>query len=146
MTKPISPPKTAQKSSHSLGSCILGSLFAGIVLCVLSLLFFSWVFSKADLPLYAAVPMATAAICIGTAGAAMLLSRLQQKNGLLLGLCTGVFFFAAYALAALLGGQREFTGFAAIKLASILLSGCLGGYLGLLCAEQKKRRRPGTMR
>lgn len=142
MSKPIPPPKPGPKGGHSLGSCILGSLLAGIVLCVLALLFFSWVFSKADLPLYAAVPMATAAICIGTAGAAMLLSRLQQKNGLLLGLCTGIFFFAAYALAALLNGQREFTGFAAIKLASILLSGCLGGYLGLLFAQQKKRRRP----
>lgn len=142
MSKPIPPPKPGPKGGHSLGSCILSSLLAGIVLCVLALLFFSWVFSKADLPLYAAVPMATAAICIGTAGAAMLLSRLQQKNGLLLGLCTGIFFFAAYALAALLNGQREFTGFAAIKLASILLSGCLGGYLGLLLAQQKKRRRP----
>ena len=142
MSKPISPPVPAKKGGHALGSCILGSLLAGIVLCVLALLFFSWVFSKADLPLYAAVPMATAAICIGTAGAAMLLSRLQQKNGLLLGLCTGVFFFAAYALAALLNGQREFTGFAAIKLASILLSGCLGGYLGLLLAQPKKHRRP----
>lgn len=142
MSKPIPLPKPGPKGGHSLGSCILGSLLAGIVLCVLALLFFSWVFSKADLPLYAAVPMATAAICIGTAGAAMLLSRLQQKNGLLLGLCTGVFFFAAYALAALLNGQREFTGFAAIKLASILLSGCLGGYLGLLFAQQKKCRRP----
>lgn len=143
MSKPISPPKAAaKKTPRSLGGCILGSLLAGIVLCVLALLFFSWVFSKADLPLYAAVPMATAAICIGTAGAAMLLSRLQQKNGLLMGLCTGIFFFAAYALAALLGGQREFTGFAAMKLASILLSGCLGGYLGLLSAEQKRRRRP----
>ena len=142
MSKPISPPKTAKKISPSLGSCILGSLFVGIALCVLALLFFSFILSKADLPLYAAVPMATVAICIGTGGAAMLLSRLQQKNGLLLGLCTGIFFFVAYALAAVLNGQREFTAFAAIKLASILLSGCLGGYLGLLRAEQKKHRRP----
>lgn len=143
MSKPISPPKAAARTKpRSLGGCILGSLLAGIVLCVLALLFFSWIFSKSDLPLYAAVPMATAAICIGTAGAAMLLSRLQQKNGLLLGLCTGIFFFAAYALAALLSGQREFSGFAALKLASILLSGCLGGYLGLLFAEQKRHRRP----
>lgn len=142
MSKPISPSSKAARASRSLGACILTALLLGILLCVLALMLFSWVLSIADLPLYAAVPLATAAVCIGTAGAAMTLSRMQQKNGLLLGAGTGLFFFAAYAAAALLNGQREFTGFAAIKLLCILLAGCFGGYAGLLSAERKPRRRP----
>ena len=142
MSKPTLPSPKGPRRSRSLGACILSALLFGVLLCILALMFFAWVLSMADLPVYTAVPLSTSAVCIGTAGAAMALSRMQQKNGLLLGAGTGLFFFAAYAAAALLNGQREFTGFAAIKLLCILLAGCLGGYLGLLSSERKTHRRP----
>ena len=39
------------------------------------------------------------------------------------------------------GGRRSRTGMLAAKLVSLLLSGALGGYVGLLQSERKRRRR-----
>lgn len=144
MSKPISPSRSAPGAARPLGLCLLGALLFGILICALALLFFSWLMSVVDLPIYAAAPLASAAVCIGTAGAALLLGRTQRQNGLLWGLGTGVFFFAAHAAAALLNGQREFTSFAAIKLICILLAGCVGGYAGLLSTQHRPRRRPAA--
>ena len=131
-------------SPVSLGACVVWAVVCGVGLCALMMVVFSWLLCHADLPLYAAVPLATAAVSIGAAGGGMVLARMQKKNGLLLGFLSGLFFFVVYALAALLGGQREFTAFVAIKLACFVLAGCLGGYLGLTMAERKTRRRPKT--
>ena len=53
----------------------------------------------------------------------------------------GFLFFGMLAAAAALNGSRDVSGLLAAKLVSLLLSGALGGYVGLLQSERKRRGR-----
>ena len=89
----------------------------------------------------AAVPLATLAVCLGAGCGGWLLVRRQGENGLALGALVGFLFFGMLAAAAALNGSRDVSGLLAAKLVSLLLSGALGGYVGLLQSERKRRRR-----
>ena len=87
------------------------------------------------------VPLATLAVCLGAGCGGWLLVRRQGENGLALGALVGFLFFGMLAAAAALNGSRDVSGLLAAKLVSLLLSGALGGYVGLLQSERKRRRR-----
>ena len=95
----------------------------------------------AGLPAAAAVPLATLAVCLGAGCGGWLLVRRQGENGLALGALVGFLFFGMLAAAAALNGSRDVSGLLAAKLVSLLLSGALGGYVGLVQSERKRRRR-----
>ena len=88
-----------------------------------------------------AVPLATLAVCLGAGCGGWLLVRRQGENGLALGALVGFLFFGMLAAAAALNGSRDVSGLLAAKLVSLLLSGALGGYVGLVQSERKRRRR-----
>ena len=81
------------------------------------------------------------AVCLGAGCGGWLLVRRQGENGLALGALVGFLFFGMLAAAAALNGSRDVSGLLAAKLVSLLLSGALGGYVGLLQSERKRRRR-----
>lgn len=139
-------PKSNRKPGQSAGAGPLKKILiagvAGVAVTFLVLLLCSWLYTKTQLPLWAAVPMATCAVCIGCFVCGLALARSFKKNGLFCGLCTGVVFYLLYLVAALLNGQLDFTAMAGIKLVCYILSGCFGGYLGILLCERKRTRRP----
>ena len=114
---------------------------AGFAVTFLLLLCFSWLFTRTQLPAWSAVPLAGAAVCAGCFACALALGRHFRRYGLFCGLCAGLFFFFVYLAAALLNGQFSFTAAGWIKLVSFVLSGCLGGLLGVIHAEKKARSR-----
>lgn len=117
---------------------LCGMLGTAAVFCCL--LAFSWLFTKADIPVWAAVPLATAALCVGCLVCGFSSARKVGKNGLFCGLCSGAVFFLLGLAAALLNGQFSFTAVGSIKLVSCILSGCLGGFLGVVSLERRSGR------
>lgn len=138
--RPGPRPAPATQSAKQL-TPILAAAVSGLAVTFLLLLVFSWLFTKTQIPAWWAVPLATAAVCVGCFVSAHVLAKKLKKNGLFCGLCAGAFFFVLYLAAALLNGQFEFTTLASIKLVCYLLAGCFGGYLGILAAEKQLRAR-----
>lgn len=138
-------PKTTHhqkvKSNSSNIAYILSSSILGIIVTFLFLLFCAWLFTITQLPSWAAIPFATTSVCIGTFVSGYILAQKLNKNGLFCGLCFGAFYFTLYLLAALLNKQFDYTAFACIKLVCYILSGCIGGFCGILINEKNTRKR-----
>lgn len=138
--------KQGRKPGQNGGAGPLGKILSagitGTAVTFLVLLFCSWLFTRTQLPAWAAVPMATCSVCLGCFVCGLVLARSFKKNGLFCGLCTGVAFYLLYLAAALLNGQFDFTAMAGIKLVCYILAGCFGGYVGVILAERKRTRRP----
>ena len=112
-----------------LAAKVLWAVAAGLAAAVGAMGAMAVLLTRVSLPAAAAVPLAT------------LLVRRQGENGLALGALVGFLFFGMLAAAAALNGSRDVSGLLAAKLVSLLLSGALGGYVGLLQSERKRRRR-----
>lgn len=127
--------RTAQ--STQLTQLLFSFLF-GILLTFAALLLFSWLFIQMQIAAYWGVPLATIAVCIGSFVTGHFAAKSLKQNGLFCGLCVGFIFYVVYLVAALLNGQYEFTSLALIKLVCYLLSGAVGGVLGIVVSEKKQ--------
>lgn len=138
-------PKTTHhqktKSNSSNIAYILSAFILGIIVTFLFLLFCAWLFTITQLPSWSAIPFATASVCIGAFISSCILAQKLNKNGLFCGLCFGICYFILYLLAALLNGQFDYTAFSCIKFVCYTLSGCIGGFCGILINEQNTRKR-----
>lgn len=123
-----------------LAANLLWAVAAGLAAAVGAMGAMAVLLTRVSLPA-AAVPLATLAVCLGAGCGGWLLVRRQGENGLALGALVGFLFFGMLAAAAALNGSRDVSGLLAAKLVSLLLSGALGGYVGLLQSERKRRRR-----
>lgn len=135
--KQCMPRGTEPSGSNNIVKAAFCGGIAGLCVTFLLLLLFSWAFTKTDIPFWAAVPLATAAVCVGCFISGSIVAKRIGKNGLFCGLCTGAFFFLLYFVAAMINGQFEFTAVGSIKLVSCILSGSLGGYLGIVMKEKR---------
>lgn len=133
---------TPNRTHSSIGLAAIWSAVCGALATFAVLLAVSGLYCATDVPDYMCAPLATLAICAGAFMSARQLAKRIGQNGLLWGLGCGMVFFVLFAAAALLNGQTEFTAFALIKLACMLLSGALGGYLGIVSSEKKRQRKP----
>ena len=124
-----------------LAANLLRAVAAGLAAAVGAMGAMAVLLTRISLPAAAAVPLATLAVCLGAGCGGWLLVRRQGENGLALGALVGFLFFGMLAAAAALNGSRDVSGLLAAKLVSLLLSGALGGYVGLLQSERKRRRR-----
>lgn len=124
-----------------LAANLLWAVVAGLAAAVGAMGAMAVLLTRVSLPAAAAVPLATLAVCLGAGCGGWLLVRRQGENGLALGALVGFLFFGMLAAAAALNGSRDVSGLLAAKLVSLLLSGALGGYVGLLQSERKRRRR-----
>lgn len=123
------PRPTAQEPNLTLRAA--GAALLGLLCAFLSLLACAWLYCRVDLPDYAAPVAGVCCAGLGAAVTACSLTRSFQRGGLWIGLGCGAVYFALFALAALLNGQRDFTLLAGWKLASLLVFGALGGVLGV---------------
>lgn len=129
------------QSFYHFISYIVYSAILGIICTFLFLLFCAWMFTLTRLPTWVAVPLSTIAVSIGAFFSSYILSRKLNKNGLFCGLCFGIFYFTLYLLASLLNKQFDYTAFSSIKLVCYVLSGCLGGFSGILSNDRNTRKK-----
>lgn len=86
----------------------------------------------------AAWPLATAAVCAGALLSGWLFAFLQKKRGIVCGAVQGGLFAGVLLLASLADGAPS-----EWQLVRVVLAfgfGCGGGFLGMLCAERRRRR------
>ena len=96
----------------------------GSAAAAVSLTGFGWLMVKQGLTQEAAAPLATAAVCLGSFLSGLLMAILQKGKGLVWG-------------AALYQSEWETMQF--VRAGLVLLMGVLGGILGMLRAERKRR-------
>ena len=119
--------------------CIL----LGLAVTGLCFVFFAFLLSRADLPLYMAVPFSTASVCAGALLISALLTRTYKCSGALVGLCVGAVMLGLFVAAALLEGEPQFTSLTALRAAALLLSGLLGGlFANYRNSAPKRPKRP----
>lgn len=117
-------------------SVAAGSLFAGLLFLLLS-----FVLVKGELPASLAFAFSTAAFCGGCFFTGYTAARIRKSGGLLCGFLSFLFFAAAICAIALCAGNLQATSGLLFRCISLLISGCLGGLLGLHRVEQTKRLR-----
>lgn len=129
-------PNTSKFFIHILVAvcCGLACIFA--LFCLMAKILCS-----VDLPVYMTVPMSTIAISVAAFLAAAVFSLLRGEKGLLSGLLFGLGMFAVLWVFALTQGQTSFSQLAAIKLGAMVCSGAIGGLLGVMMHERKRKIR-----
>ena len=108
-------------------SVIVMTAVSAVLLAVLAL-----IFGKMKLLPRGIVPvLTTAAGCISVFLGGFAASAYAKEKGMLLGLLSGVIFAFCTALVSVLLFQNDFNLASAGKFIAILLSGCIGGILGV---------------
>lgn len=137
-TTAIKRPNHNAAGSHTLLHLAL-SFAVELLLLAALLCLFAKVLSKADVPLQFIPPIATFSCCGAAFLAALLFAQLHKEKGLLFGLIFGAILFAVLWIIALAQGETVFSSFAALKCASMLLAGALGGFVGTLLMEKRRK-------
>lgn len=133
--------KTKQSSDSSVYSLVrpvttsslVGAIISGILLFMLAFLL-----SIKDLPHAAIEPLALAAAIIGGIAAGFLCARLVRRRGLLLGALCGAGLFLILSIASFAVTQVVFDYGSLLKLAACVLSGAIGGVMGVNAKLYKK--------
>ena len=86
----------------------------------------------------AAAPLATAAVCLGSFLSGLLMAILQKGKGLVWGAAEGALFTGLLFILGTLY-QSEWETMQFVRAGLVLLMGVLGGVLGMLRAERKRR-------
>lgn len=138
--------KQRKQRAKSAGRSWLPGLFcilAGLAITGLCFFLFAFLLSRADLPLYMAVPFSTASVCAGSFFTSLLLTRTYKCSGALVGLCAGTVMLGLFVVAALLEGEPQFTSLTALRAAALLISGLLGGlFANYRNSAPKRPKRP----
>ncbi len=114
---------------------LLFGLCVGVVCCTLLLLAAACLLKSVDVPPGATAPIAVAAAAVSAFAGGWTTARTAHSRGLLMGGACGLLLFLIILLCGLCRGGVD-SGYAAIKLAVLTLSGAIGGVLGV---NQKRR-------
>ncbi len=117
--------------SFAFGFVIFASLMCALAITLCNV----------DLPLNLLPPLTLLITCLAVLTSAFVFAFLVKKMGLLLGVLFGFVVYTILIIIALVQNVNIFTQLAAIKAFSIICSGALGGYLGVIKATQKRRIR-----
>lgn len=114
----------------------------GSAAAAVSLAGFGWLMVKQGLTQEAAAPLATAAVCLGSFLSSflsgLLMAILQKGKGLVWGAAEGALFAGLLFILGTLY-QSEWETMQFVRAGLVLLMGVLGGILGMLRAERKRR-------
>ncbi len=116
---------------------LLVVLGVGSAAAAVSLAGFGWLMVKQGLTQEAAAPLATAAVCLGSF-LGLLMAILQKGKGLVWGAAEGALFAGLLFILGTLY-QSEWETMQFVRAGLVLLMGVLGGILGMLRAERKRR-------
>ena len=117
---------------------LLVVLGVGSAAPAVSLAGFGWLMVKQGLTQEAAAPLATAAVCLGSFLSGLLMAILQKGKGLVWGAAEGALFAGLLFILGTLY-QSEWETMQFVRAGLVLLMGVLGGVLGMLRAERKRR-------
>ena len=96
-----------------------------------------WLMVKQGMTQEAAGPLATTAVCLGSFLSGLLMAAFQKEKGLLWGVAEGALFAGMlFLLGTLYQSEWETAQF--IRAGLVLLTGIVGGVLGMLCAERRR--------
>ena len=99
---------------------------------------FGWLMVQQGLTQEAAAPLATAAVCLGSFLSGLLIALIQRGRGLVWGAAEGALFAGLLFLLGTLY-QSEWGTAQFVRVGLVLLAGVLGGVLGMLRAERRRR-------
>ncbi len=122
--------KTSTRFDGWLFELVMG-VGTGVLVCIGMLMLLAMVIESADVPHAMIFPLAIAAAAVGAFFAGMVAALLARRNGLLFGLACGAVLFLLILLAGFARRAGVGIGSAAVKLAVLLLTGGIGGVLGV---------------
>lgn len=131
-----------KKHTESNNTVIYIAVAAAVMLIVFALLMggFAALMCQADIPFSFVSTIATALLCISVFSAALAFAALTGSAGLLSGCIIGV---AAFAIVFIAGAICHVTpsSFAFTKALSMVVSGGVGGFAGIILSEKRRRIR-----
>lgn len=134
----MSAKRTVQGFSfRQLFFCTLG----GLAVAAIALVLFALLIVNRRLPQTVLMPFSTAAVCAGCCTGGWLMARTRGESGLLCGAVIAAIFAALLFIWAWGNGIRSMESETVIRGVLLLISGCTGGYAGMLRAEKRPGRR-----
>lgn len=110
---------------------VLVGVAVGLIGCIGLLMLMALIVQSVDVPRAAILPLAIAAAAIGAFLAGLTAAAIAGQKGLLLGAVCGLVLWLLILLAGVARYEGVSGGSALIKLAALLLSGGIGGVLGV---------------
>ena len=117
---------------------VLIGVAVGVIVCILMLLMMAAVVQTVDVPRRATMPLAVIAAAAGAFAAGLTASAVTGRRGLPVGAVCGLTLFLLILIAGFVRYSGVSGGYALIKLAALLVSGSVGGLLGM--GLRRKRR------
>ena len=127
-----------KKSGRAIVPSIAGAV-CGLLTGVVLFSILAAVLCQVDVPANMLTLLATGAATLSVIPASLVFAFLYGEKGMLYGLLIGAICFVVIAAAAWLQGQTAFTARAVIKAITMLISGALGGLLGISAREKRRR-------
>ncbi len=129
--------KSREKNSFFAVLTIIKATAIGLAASSVLLLLFSFVMTEKDIPFSLINPLSAGLLMLASFLAGFVAANSFKRRGMLTGiLCGGVIFLAAFICSALF--SAEIGTAAMIKLAISLLSGAIGGILGVNSDRKRK--------
>lgn len=130
---------TPSKNKPHLAGHIAAGAAAGLASAFVLFAAGALVMCKVDIPPQMLTAISTILISLAVIPAGLVLAFLEGERGMLCGLLTGLGFFSVLWIAALCTMQTEFTPLAVIKGAAMILAGTIGGFLGMMLKEHRRK-------
>ncbi|MEG1931607.1 MAG: TIGR04086 family membrane protein [Pygmaiobacter sp.] len=118
-----------------------GALLVALLVLTGLLCIFSVLLCRVDIPRHALLPMGIIASCLAAAIGGFIVSSLTGEHGMLQGALLGGLLFVLLVITALLYGMRDFSALFVLRMVLVLITGAMGGYVGISHTEKRKRRR-----
>lgn len=115
--------QTAIKAIILIVSCTLSIL---LLFCITAV-----IIVKIDTPDTILVPLTTILFALAAFGISFLFAKSKKENGFIIGIRIGIVFFAMIVLIALFTAQFKLSNIFFTKFFTIMISGALGGVLGV---------------
>ena len=87
--------KKKTTTHHLWASYLLFAISSGIIITLLALLVGAWLFQNAQIPVWAYVPVAVVAVCLGSFASGFILAKQTKRNEFLAD-CVVAFFSFVY--------------------------------------------------
>lgn len=117
--------------------CLLVAVVVGFFVIMGCLFLFSVIVSKIDLPKGALAVMSTMALCVGAFSGGLTCAKKRRKNGLFMGVLTGVAMFVLIFVLSIIFARTAVTFTAAAKLFWAVVFGAVGGIIGVNSKRHK---------
>lgn len=126
------------KNENSIYKTIFVSILIGTIVFVILLPLFALIVTLLDLDISSTGPLASICIGISSAISGYIAARKIKRKGIVIGGLCGLIIFFLIKLISLLINSSGITLITFIHLIIIVLSGCIGGIIGVNSGEKRK--------